>query len=163
MRVNFSSIFGFEMSDRSGEDSTFRSWATIIVVASVVSVVGVLFDRLLLREGVPRYDLMAISNSLTGIVAGAFFWQARRLDRERRQFIRERLHTISEMNHHIRNALQVISLYSDEQSDAKTVTAIGQAVNRIEWALNEVLPAELLSEKLASNLPAQLDPRIMKQ
>ena len=105
---------------------------------------------------------MAISNSLTGAVAGAFFWQAKRLDRERRQFIRERLHTISEMNHHIRNALQVISLYSGRQPDEQTVAALGQAVNRIEWALSEVLPAELLNETLSASLPAQLDPRIVK-
>jgi hypothetical protein len=148
--------------DNHSEDSPFNSWARVVVVASIVSVVGLLFDRLLIHEGVPRYDLMAISNSLTGIVAGAFFWQARRLDRERRQFIRERLHTISEMNHHIRNALQVISLYSGKQPDEQTVAALGQAVNRIEWALSEVLPAELLRETLSPELPAQLDPRIVK-
>jgi len=150
------------MGNRSEEDSPFKSWVSVIVVALVVSVVGLLFDRLLIREGVPRYDLMAISNSLTGAVAGAFFWQAKRLDRERRQFIRERLHTISEMNHHIRNALQVISLYSGKQPDEQTVAALGQAVNRIEWALSEVLPAELLNETLSASLPAQLDPRIVK-
>jgi two-component sensor histidine kinase len=150
------------MANHSEEDSFFRSWASVTVVAIFVSVVGLLFDRLLLREGVPRYDLMAISNSLTGIVAGAFFWQAKRLDLDRRQFIRERLHTISEMNHHIRNALQVISLYSGKQSDETTVTAIGQAVNRIEWALSEVLPAELLSESLSTNVPVQFDSRIAK-
>ena len=151
------------MDNRSEEDSLFKPWVSIVVVASVVSVVGVLFDRLLIREGIPRYDLMAISNLLTGIVAGAFFWQAKRLEQQRRQFIRERLHTISEMNHHIRNALQVISLYSDKQPDQTAVAAVGQAVNRIEWALSEVLPAELLSETLSPGLPAQLDPRIVKQ
>ncbi len=150
------------MGRRSEEDFHFKSWASVIVVASVVSAVGLLFDRLLIREGVPRYDLMAISNALTGIVAGAFFWQAKRLEQERRQFIRERLHAISEMNHHIRNALQVIALYSGKQSDDQAVAAVGQAVNRIEWALSEVLPAQLLSESLSANLPAQLDSRIIK-
>ena len=150
------------MDRRSEEDFPYKSWASIVVVASVVSVVGLLFDRLLIREGIPRYDLMAISNALTGIVAGAFFWQAKRLEQERRQFIRERLHTISEMNHHIRNALQVIALYSGKQSDDQAVVAVAQAVNRIEWALSEVLPAELLSESLSANLPAQLDSRIVK-
>ena len=149
------------MSNRSGEDSSFRSWLSV-VVAAVVSVVGILFDRLLIREGIPRYDLMAISNLLTGTVAGAFFWQAKRLEQQRRQFIRERLHTISEMNHHIRNALQVISLYSDKQPDETAVAALDQAVNRIEWALSEVLPAELLGETLSENLPVQLDRRIVK-
>lgn len=149
------------MSSRSGEDSAFKSWATIVAVAFVVSIVGLLFDRLLVREGVPRYDLMAISNSLTGIVAGAFFWQAKRLDRERRQFIRERLHTISEMNHHIRNALQVISFYSGKDRDEKTIVALSQAVNRIEWALSEVLPGELVNTR-SDSLIAEIHPRIVK-
>ena len=149
------------MSSRSREDSAFKSWATVLAVAFVVSVVGLLFDRLLVREGVPRYDLMAISKSLTGIVAGGFFWQAKRLDRERRQFIRERLHTISEMNHHIRNALQVISFYSGKDRDEQTIVALGQAVNRIEWALSEVLPAELTKSQ-SDNLLAEIHPRIVK-
>src|SRR5437764_15113993 len=115
------------MCIRSEEDFHFKSWASVIVVASVVSAVGLLFDRLLIREGVPRYDLMAISNALTGIVAGSFFWQAKRLEQERRQFIRERLHAISEMNHHIRTALPVIARYSRKQSDDQAVAAARQS------------------------------------
>ncbi|PYY00660.1 MAG: hypothetical protein DMG64_16425 [Acidobacteria bacterium] len=92
MQVNSPRYQDLGMGRRSEEDFHFKSWASVIVVASVVSAVGLLFDRLLIREGVPRYDLMAISNALTGIVAGAFFWQAKRLEQERRQFIRERLH-----------------------------------------------------------------------
>ena len=126
------------------EDSPRRSWTMVILVALSVALIGIGFDRLLVREGVSRYDLLAISNLLTGIVVGALFWQARRRDNERRRFIRERLRTISEMNHHIRNALQVISLYSYKEHDEKTMKDLGRAVNRIEWALSEVLPAELL-------------------
>jgi len=58
--------------------------ALVFIVAIAVSIVGVAFDRLLVHEGVPRYDLMAIADALTGIVAGAFFWQLRRRERERR-------------------------------------------------------------------------------
>ncbi|MBV9145337.1 MAG: hypothetical protein JO065_05430 [Acidobacteria bacterium] len=119
----------------------------MVVVALVVAAVGILFDRLLLREGVPRPDLLALSNLLTGMVAGAFFWQAMRRDRERRNFVRERLHTISEMNHHIRNALQVISFYSYREQDEKTLDMLRKAVNRIEWALKEVLPGELIAHE----------------
>ena len=137
-------------SNRSA-DSTLKSTILVVAVAIAVSVVGIVFDRMLMHEGVPRYDLMAISNSLTGVVAGAFFWQARRRERERQMFIRERLHTISEMNHHIRNALQVISFYSYQEQDEKTVAMLGQAVNRIEWALSEVLPGELNRNSLPND------------
>jgi hypothetical protein len=131
------------METPPGQDSPLKSKVLIIVVALAVAITGQLFDRMLLHEGIPRYDLLGISNFLTGMVAGAFFWQAMRRDRDRREFVRERLHTISEMNHHIRNALQVISLYSYRDHDEKAVAQLKQAVNRIEWALNEILPGEL--------------------
>ena len=131
------------METPPGEDSPLKSKVVVILVAVVVSLAGFGFDRILRREGVPRLDLLAISNSLTGMVAGAFFWQAMRRDRDRRVFVRERLHTISEMNHHIRNALQVISFYSYREQDETALAMLRTAVNRIEWALKEVLPGEL--------------------
>jgi hypothetical protein len=131
------------MDTRHSEDSSRRFIVLIVFIAVVVSAVGFTFDWMLVHEGVPRYDLMAISNTLTGAVAGGFFWQAMRRERERRQFIRDRLHTISEMNHHIRNALQVISFHAYREQDDKNVDVVRQAVNRIEWALQEVLPGEI--------------------
>jgi signal transduction histidine kinase len=131
----------------------------VIVVAVAVSVVGVAFDRILLHEGIPRYDLLGISNSLTGIVAGAFFWQAMRRERERRELVRERLSVIAEMNHHIRNALQVISFYSDRKQDAETLAMLQQAVTRIEWALKEVLPGEHVEDFARAGLSDQLQSR----
>lgn len=131
------------MSQGSSDESLVGFIAAVVVVGIAVAVAAMAFDRILLHEGVPRWDLMAISNGLTGIVAGALFWKARSLERARREFVRERLHTISEMNHHIRNALQVISFYSNREQDAKTLEMLRKAVNRIEWALKEVLPGEL--------------------
>jgi signal transduction histidine kinase len=124
------------------EDSPTKSKAFVILVAILVAFAGLAFDRLLLHEGVPRYDLLAISNLLTGIVAGGFFWQAMHREREHREFVQERLRTISDMNHHIRNALQVISLHSYRDQDEKTLEILQQAVSRIEWALNEILPGQ---------------------
>ena len=43
------------------------------------------------------------------------------------------------MNHHVRNALQVIA-YSDNSTEQPSV--VQDAVRRIEWALREVLPGE---------------------
>src|SRR5947209_9020196 len=151
------------MLNHSEEDSPLKTIVLVILIAIAVSIVGIAFDRVLVHEGVPRYDLMAIADSLTGIVAGAFFWQALRRERERRQFVRERLRTISEMNHHIRNALQVISYYSEKQQDEKIVDMLGQAVKCIEWALSEVLPAELLGGPVPNTLLAESDPRIIRR
>jgi two-component sensor histidine kinase len=147
------------MQNRLEENSRARSRVLLIVVAVTVSIVGLAFDRMLLREGIPRYDLLGISNSLTGIVAGAFYWQLLRRERERRDFLRERLFVISEMNHHIRNALQVISFYSYRKQDAETLAMLQQAVTRIEWALKEVLPGEHVEDLARAGLADELQVR----
>jgi hypothetical protein len=104
--------------------------------------VGYGFDRLLARDGVTRTDILLTSNGLTGLVAGYLFYSLALNERVRREFIRERLRTIDEMNHHIRNALQVIT-YASAAGKDESVDLIRHSVERIEWALREVLPGHL--------------------
>ena len=92
------------------------------------------------REGVTRTDILLTSNALTGLVAGLLFYTLTNNERERRKLVRERLSTISEMNHHIRNALQVITYATATGNHDESVDLIRTSVERIEWALREVLP-----------------------
>jgi hypothetical protein len=62
-------------------------------------------------------------------------------DRRRQRELDEKLRTMRLMNHHVRNALQVISAASCKD-DADQARVRG-AVERIEWALREVLPGRL--------------------
>lgn len=50
-----------------------------------------------------------------------------------------RMQVISEMNHHIRNALGTISLTTDSIQNEECVRVISESVDRIEWALREIL------------------------
>lgn len=50
-----------------------------------------------------------------------------------------RMQVISEMNHHIRNALSAISLTTDSIQNQECVRVISESVDRIEWTLREVL------------------------
>lgn len=59
---------------------------------------------------------------------------------QRRQFELLRMQVIAEMNHHIRNALAAISLSTDMIRNQQSIGVISESVNRIEWALREVLP-----------------------
>ncbi len=62
-------------------------------------------------------------------------------EQRRYRVIMEKIHTISAMNHHVRNALQTIS-YSPYTEQEKQIRMIAESVSRIEWALREVLPGD---------------------
>ena len=124
-------------------DSRSRDLLTCLLVVLVVSAIGFGFDRLLVREGVPRVEILVLSNALTGIAVGLLYFQVIRIERERRAAMQQRLRTIAEMNHHIRNALQVITYVTISQDRAESVDLIRSSVERIEWALREVLPGHV--------------------
>lgn len=119
-----------------------RSGLISLLVAVVVSLIGVVLDRLLLKEGIPRLDMLIFSNGLTGLFAGGLFWQMAREAKASRALVEERMKTIAELNHHIRNALQVIKFLGGQRSglDAVQLQLINDSADRIEWALREVLP-----------------------
>lgn len=114
----------------------------VVLVVLVVFALGFVFDRFLIKEGIPRVDVLLIANAIPGLVAGALFYQFARNEKREREFVRERMRTIAELNHHIRNALQVIKLCGSDQANlgAMQLQLIKESANRIEWALKEVLP-----------------------
>jgi hypothetical protein len=59
-----------------------------------------------------------------------------------RQYAMARLQVIAELNHHVRNALEVISLSAYITRDEEAIRRIMEGVNRIDWALREILPGE---------------------
>jgi signal transduction histidine kinase len=59
---------------------------------------------------------------------------------QRREAALLRIQVIAEMNHHIRNALAAISLSTDTIENQQSIRVISQSVDRITWALREVLP-----------------------
>lgn len=121
---------------------TRKMCALLLLVVVVVSSLGFILDRLLIKEGLPRFDLLIITNTITGLVAGGLLYQFARNEKAHRDIVRERMRTIAELNHHIRNALQVIKFCGGGQSslDSIQLHLINESANRIEWALREVLP-----------------------
>ncbi len=116
---------------------------TLIVV--VVFTLGMLQDTFLVHEGFSRWGLIIVSNVVNGVIAGVLFHQFVRNERIRHEMIRKRMHTIAELNHHIRNALQVIKFWGAQhqncQLDDMQLQLMKESVDRIEWALRELLPS----------------------
>ena len=122
--------------------SARQSLLLSFVVTVAVAALGFGLNSLLFREGVPRRDLILMSSSIIGIVAGLLFYQFLRNERMQHEIMQQRMRTIAELNHHIRNALQVIRYAggAKSSSDASQLQLINEAVARIDWALREVLP-----------------------
>jgi hypothetical protein len=131
------------------KDSSARLVLICVGLALLVWGVGFGFDRLLARDGVTRTEILLTSNGLTGLIAGLLFYNLALKERIRRDLIRERLSTIAEMNHHIRNALQVITYASAVSKNHESVELIRESVERIEWALREVLPGHVPAEPMS--------------
>jgi hypothetical protein len=125
------------------KDSKTRLVLLCVLVMLIVWAVGFGFDRLLARDGVTRNDILATSNGLTGLVAGYLFYTLALNERVHRELIRARLRIIAEMNHHIRNALQVITYATAVGKADESVELIRRSVERIEWTLREVLPGHI--------------------
>jgi hypothetical protein len=111
--------------------------------------VGFGFDRLLIREGVPRLGVLLLSNLLTGVVAGALLLQSTIRAQEKQRLLQQRLDKVSEINHHVRNALQVVAFYKHLADDPKVARLIEESIQRIEWTLEEVLPRGWDLDKLS--------------
>lgn len=96
-----------------------------------------------------------------GLIAAFIIY---RYERRRSKYLNEGLKTIELMNHHVRNALNVIVLSANGHSHGKLLEGIQASVGRIDWALREILPGRVLddydenaAEKKQSHSAASLD------
>ena len=80
----------------------------------------------------------AASALILGMLAARLLHHAYKV----RQDAMARLQVIAELNHHIRNALEVISLSAYITRDEEAIRRIMEGVNRIDWALREILPRQ---------------------
>jgi hypothetical protein len=97
---------------------------------------------------------LEISDAITAILIGALTTRMVLFYRQRQLQAQARVQRIAEMNHHVRNALQVITYWSLAEKEKRQVELVQNAVNRIQWALREVLPRDddyqEIPDKLAS-------------
>ena len=86
-------------------------------------------------SGVPA----AVDDLMIGALAGVLVFA---YERHQHKLILEKMRVISEMNHHVRNALQPIMYSPYLKEQAEQVRTIQEGTRRIEWALREVLPGD---------------------
>lgn len=119
-------------------DVSIRSIAKSLTALIVVALSSYVLEVRLHGEGVPSRDLILLSNLMVGIVAAILVYILSIRETQRQAYVECRLRVIADMNHHIRNALQVISFFS--RNGEKHEVGVAEAVERIQWALRDVLP-----------------------
>jgi hypothetical protein len=113
--------------------SIAASWGAAVMLCSL-GAQWLAYDKLLHDGGI-----RVIGSILAGLVTAMLAFRLETETADRRRADLRRFQVISEMNHHIRNALQVIS-YHAYVADPKSHGEIREAMGRIDWVLREVLP-----------------------
>jgi hypothetical protein len=112
-----------------------------LVTGGILFLLSLGINFLLLKLGVPAaatiLDDLAIA-ALGGLLA-FFYASAISVNQEYRR-AKERIILITELNHHIRNALTVIQCSGDIASETERVLRVQEAIQRIDWVLTDLVP-----------------------
>ena len=90
------------------------------------------------REGWSLLPMALVSDAVAGALSGTFIFVLLQNTRERRLAMLRRLRAIREMNHEIRNALELIQLSAYSTHHQQSIATITNAVDRIQWTLREI-------------------------
>jgi hypothetical protein len=93
----------------------------------------------LLVPDIGRHWERLLAEALSAAVVGFLTARLMHAGNQRREAALLRMQVISEMNHHIRNALAAVTLTTDSIQNQQCVRVISGSVDRIEWALREIL------------------------
>jgi signal transduction histidine kinase len=122
-----------------------RSWQSILGVALGVGFVSFLATELMHRWLVPdlgRNRERWLAEAFSAFLVTCLVAKLVHMAREQQRRTAARMQVIAEMNHHIRNALAPIALSVDAIENRQLIGIISDGVDRIDWALREILPRE---------------------
>jgi hypothetical protein len=133
-------------------ESRLFSWTRVLGVAVAVGVVSFLATELMHRWLVPdlgRNRERLLAEAFSALIVTCLVAKLAQMVHERHRATVARMQVIDEMNHHIRNALAPITLSVDAIENQQLIRIISDGVDRIDWALREILPREkpLLKEE----------------
>jgi hypothetical protein len=107
-----------------------------LIVAATVKLVAVML--LLYVVHVPRTVLQGQDALITGVLAASFVWVLLGVERMRQQEQAKQVKVVADLNHHLRNALEVI-LASEYLGHDVKAGAILNSVERIDNALTAIV------------------------
>lgn len=134
------------LPDRGRSRTEPNSGRLVLGVALGVGLVSFLATELLHYWLVPdlgRHQERLLAEALSALIVSCLVAKLASVSQQRYRLTVARMQVIAEMNHHIRNALTPISLSLDTTGNHQLIRAISEGVDRIDWALREILPREM--------------------
>ncbi|HKU25163.1 MAG TPA: hypothetical protein VJQ54_06795 [Candidatus Sulfotelmatobacter sp.] len=111
-----------------------------LAVAFLVFICGGVLDWFVTREYLPRISLM-LGGAAIAVAIGVLAFQILTDIQERYLNMLDRLRRIAELNHHVRNALQVIAYHNELEHVGPAKTTLRIEIERIESALRQISAA----------------------
>jgi len=110
----------------------------------------------LVRFGVRMWPAIYIEAAVAGTIGMLLVGALLALVLYRREILRRQLMVVAELNHQVRNALEIIASSTSRIADKKTVVTILDAVMRIDVTLRSLFPAASPLKKSAAAAGARM-------
>jgi light-regulated signal transduction histidine kinase (bacteriophytochrome) len=126
------------------------SWRFVVGAAFGVGLVSFLATELMhfwLVPDIGRNRERLLAEALSALIVTCLVAKLADMKRRQQRATLARMQVIAEMNHHIRNALSPIWLSVDSIENQQLIQVISEGVDRIDWALREILPLEVPLEE----------------
>lgn len=104
----------------------------------------------LVRLGVRMWPAIYIQAAVAGTIATLLVGSVLALVTYRRAILQRQLLVVAELNHQVRNALEIIAASTSRIADKKTVVTILDAVMRIDVTLRSLFPTTRLFKRRAT-------------
>ncbi len=129
--------FGFLIGYLS--DTRTRSLTAVAICFLVFAAIEFVVDHALRTRRLSPLQDSVLDATIIGMLFSLIFWLLLAGNRERRRRVREDLERVAELNHEIRNALQVITHTQYANKDFEHRKAILDSVARIDDVLRRAL------------------------
>ena len=125
--------------------SLIRTYLLAVTAGAAVGLVDYLLGLWMSAHGL-HAEATLLDEWLLAIFTGALVLVIELSHKRDQKRMDEKLRTIKLMNHHVRNALNVIVASAYAHGNERQLSEIRNSVNRIEWALREILSGRVIDD-----------------
>jgi len=131
-----------------------RMAVTAVMVLLLAGIFKYVLAGLMVRGGASPGEMRTQDAILTGLFCAIIVTIALSAERFRREQFRERVKVVSDLNHHLRNALEII-INGHLLPQGLQTRAIFESVERIDHALSKIVPEQADPAALPSSRPSE--------